>query len=239
MSVSGINVFGLAANTTSVTADTALTSDDPAGFPLDYVALDLETTGLNPSSSAITEIGAVRVRGGRIIDRFQQLINPLRPIPSRITALTGITNEMVAGLDPIDEVFPRFLSWIAEPGAENERTAGEPIVGHNVSFDLRFLNYNAQRIAGVDFACVDYDTMQISRTLFPDCRHHKLVDLIQRFGIADTEEHRALSDAIQTQQCFEWMRQYTCDNRDLGTFDWRIKPATTSPCIINRQLTLR
>ncbi len=82
------------------------------------------------------------------------------------------------------------------------RSAVEPIVGHNVSFDLRFLDYNTRHIAGCGFACADYDTMQISRALFPAQRHHRLADLIVRFGIADNEEHRALSDAIQTQRCF-------------------------------------
>ena len=73
--------------------------------------LDLETTGFYPNRCAITEIGAVRVRGGRVVDQFQQLINPLCPIPRQITALTGITDAMVADHDPIDGVLPiHFLA---------------------------------------------------------------------------------------------------------------------------------
>ena len=71
---------------------------------------------------------------------------------------------MVADLDPIDEVLPRFIAWLATPAAG---PTVEPIVGHNVSFDLRFLDYNTRHIAGCGFACADYDTMQISRALFP------------------------------------------------------------------------
>lgn len=80
---------------------------------------------LYPNSCAITEIGAVRVREGHIIDQFQQLVNPLRPIPRPITTLTGITDAMVADLDPIDEVLPRFIAWLATPAAG---PAVEPIV---------------------------------------------------------------------------------------------------------------
>nr|WP_217625441.1 3'-5' exonuclease [Bifidobacterium colobi] len=209
---------------------------DDLGFPRDYVTLDLETTGLYPSRSAITEIGAVRVRGGRIVDQFQELVNPRRPIPRQITTLTGISNAMVADRDSIDQVLPRFISWLADASSA-ELT--EPIVGHNVSFDLRFLDYNARHVVGSGFPCTDYDTMQISRVLFPAHQHHRLADLIVRFGIAENEEHRALSDAIQTQQCFEWMHQYTAQHRDLAHVDWRAVPAKSSTPIIHQQLMLR
>ncbi|MDU2403278.1 MAG: 3'-5' exonuclease, partial [Bifidobacterium longum] len=182
MTTSGITVFGQPSQPNHG-AGGRIAMDD-ALFPTDYVALDLETTGFYPNSCAITEIGAVRVREGHIVDQFQQLVNPLRPIPRQITTLTGITDAMVADLDPIGEVLPRFIAWLAAPAAG---PAVEPIVGHNVSFDLRFLDYNTRHIAGCGFACADYDTMQISRALFPAQRHHRLADLIVRFGIADNE----------------------------------------------------
>lgn len=178
----------------------------------------------------------VRVREGHIVDQFQQLVNPLRPIPRQITTLTGITDAMVADLDPIDEVLPRFIAWLATPAAG---PTVEPIVGHNVSFDLRFLDYNTRHIAGCGFACADYDTMQISRALFPAQRHHRLADLIVRFGIADNEEHRALSDAIQTQQCFEWMRHYVTEHHESEAIRWKQAPAKNSAEILHQQLVVK
>ncbi|KOA59166.1 3'-5' exonuclease [Bifidobacterium breve] len=234
MTVPGITVFGQQSHP-DWTAGTPI-AEDATGFPTDYVALDLETTGFYPNRCAITEIGAVRVRGGRIVDQFQQLINPLCPIPHQITALTGITDAMVADHDPIDGVLPQFISWLADSNAAAET---EPIVGHNVSFDLRFLDYNTRHIAGCGFACADYDTMQISRALFPKQSHHRLADLIVRFGIADNEEHRALSDAIQTQQCFEWMRHYVSEHHESSTIRWKQAPAKNSTEILHQQLVVQ
>ncbi|KAB7786546.1 3'-5' exonuclease [Bifidobacterium cebidarum] len=234
MTNSGITVFGRPSQTQA--AYEVPSEPDALGFPRNYVTLDLETTGFYPNRCAITEIGAVRVRDGHIVDQFQELVNPLRPIPRQITALTGISDAMVADLDPIDDVLPRFISWLADTQADS---IAEPIVGHNVSFDLRFLDYNTRHIAGVPFACMDYDTMQISRVLFPAHKHHRLADLIVRFGIAENEEHRALSDAIQTQECLEWMHQYTAEHCDAAAIDWRSVPAKTSTEIIHQQLILR
>lgn len=222
--------------------------EDGTGFPRDYVALDLETTGFYPNSCRITEIGAVRVRGGIVVDRFQRLINPMQPIPAQVVRLTGINDAMVADCAPIDEALPEFVAWLAEGSKDSgtthsaaEEAAGnvpEPIVGHNVSFDIRFLDHAARRVAGCAFACVDYDTMQISRALFPAQRKHRLVDLIQRFGIADTEEHRALSDAIQTHQCLEWMRRYVLDNAGLfgGEAHWTTAGATDGTEALHQRL---
>lgn len=236
MTNSGITVFGRP-NGIKAMQHEVPSELDALGFPRDYVTLDLETTGFYPNRCAITEIGAVRVRDGRIVDQFQELVNPLRPIPRQITALTGINDAMVADLDPIDDVLPRFINWLA---ADSQRESiAEPIVGHNVSFDLRFLDYNTRHIAGSPFACMDYDTMQISRVLFPEFKHHRLADLIVRFGIADNEEHRALSDAIQTQECLEWMHQYTAEHCEASAIDWRTVPAKTSDEILHQQLVLR
>lgn len=210
-------------------------------FPRDYVALDLETTGFYPNSCRITEIGAVRVSDGTITDRFQELVNPGMPIPAQVVRLTGITDDMVADCDPIDMVLPRFLDWLAPlPGTVASDIV--PVVGHNVGFDLRFLDHAARRVGANNggFACVDYDTMQISRTLFPNQRKHRLADLIQRFHIADVEEHRALSDAIQTHQCFEWMRNWTLDQAGLfgGEIHWASVPATDGTPTIQQRLQL-
>ncbi len=136
---------------------------DDAVFPTDYVALDLETTGFYPNSCAITEIGAVRMREGHVVDQFQQLVNPLRPIPRQMTTLTGITDAMVADLDPIDEVLPDSSHGFAA------RLPVPPLSRLWAITSASICDSSIQRrhIAGCGFACADYDTMQISRALFP------------------------------------------------------------------------
>ena len=97
-----------------------------------FVVLDLETTGGSPGINAITEIGAQKVQGGKVIGEFQTLVNPGVPIPPFITVLTGITEAMLVPAPRIDEVFPQFLEFL---GSENETV----IVAHNAQFDLSFL----------------------------------------------------------------------------------------------------
>ncbi|KFF31684.1 PolC-type DNA polymerase III [Bifidobacterium bombi] len=194
---------------------------DNDGLPLDYVVLDTETTGLNSGSDRIIEIGAVKVRGRVVVDRFSVLVNPGRPLSGKIVELTGMTDSMLADQPPIKDVLPKFVRWIGD----------DVLVGHNLKFDMGFLGEEADR-NGIDFpgpACID--TLQMSRAMFPQERHHRLKDLIQRFGIADAEEHRALSDAIQTQQCFEWMRQYVSQLG--GTFATRKQDNTYTSRITN------
>ena len=99
----------------------------------DYVCVDIETTGIRPKWDRIIEIGAVKVRDGKVVDTFSELICPGVPIPSRITQLTGITNEMVTGKSKIEEVLPRFVEF-----AENDL-----LLGHNIRFDYSFLKQNA------------------------------------------------------------------------------------------------
>mgnify|MGYP003351486747 FL=1 len=97
-----------------------------------FVVLDLETTGGSPGTNAITEIGAQKVKGGKVIGEFQTLVNPGVPIPPFITVLTGITEAMLIPAPKIDEVFPQLLEFL---GSENETV----IVAHNAQFDLSFL----------------------------------------------------------------------------------------------------
>ena len=97
-----------------------------------FVVLDLETTGGSPGINAITEIGAQKVQGGKVIGEFQTLVNPGVPIPPFITVLTGITEAMLVPAPRIDEVFPQFLEFL---GSENETV----IVAHNAQFDISFL----------------------------------------------------------------------------------------------------
>lgn len=172
-------------------------------LPKDYIALDLETTGLSAQRDRITEIGAVKIRDGRIADRYAQLVNPGVLISPRITQITGITNAMVEHQPAIEDVLEDFIDFLGD----------DMIIGHNVRFDMGFLAEAEHRKLQFvsNFRRPTLDTMTIDKRLFPTERH-RLVDLIRRYGIADTEEHRALSDATQTYQCLEWQRRYiSCD----------------------------
>lgn len=164
----------------------------------DYVVLDLETTGLNPQWDAIIETAAVRVKDGKVVDQFQSLVNPACEIDDFIVKLTGITNEMLSAAPLAQSVLPEFVDFIGS----------SVVVAHNANFDINFL-YNA---------CIEYskkpftndfiDTMRLSRRLFKEYRHHRLCDLIERFGIVCDVEHRALADVLHTQECYEYMKSY-------------------------------
>lgn len=172
---------------------------NPLIFPNSYVCVDLETTGLNPCRDKIIEIGAVRVQDNRITDTFQTLIDPGYPVSSFITGLTGITNDMLSDAPGIFEAFPEFLDF----------SDGNILMGHNIHcFDIKFISNACQLVIGKPYSGDTVDTLKLSRKLFPYERHHRLSDLILRFGIAETEEHRALSDALQTVDCYNYMRKY-------------------------------
>lgn len=163
----------------------------------DFVIVDVETTGLR-ADSAITEIGALLVVGGGIVDEFHSMVNPGRPIPRRITELTGITTAMVADADPIGVVFPRFIDW----SRIDEDDAAPTLVAHNAPFDMGFLT-RAALACDRDFPTLNViDTLALSRLLLPRPRiaNHRLATLADYFEIVQPHAHRALSDAYTTWQ---------------------------------------
>ncbi|MBC7463972.1 MAG: DEDD exonuclease domain-containing protein [Actinobacteria bacterium] len=172
-------------------------SFDDIGTPLShttFVVLDLETSGASPTAgSAITEIGAVKVRGGEVIGEFQSLVNPGTAIPPFITVLTGITNAMVAQAPTITQIFPAFLEFL---GAENETV----IVAHNAPFDLGFL----KAAAGVlqypwpKFKVVDTARLARQVLIKEEVSNCKLSTLSEFFKTATSPTHRALDDARAT-----------------------------------------
>ena len=159
-----------------------------------WVVVDLETTGLG-GGAEITEIGAVRVRGGCLADEFSSLARPCAPIPPFITSLTGITPAMVADADPIGPVLERFLEW---SGLEGEDAP--VLVAHNASFDVGFLR-RAARASGRPWPKVRVvDTLGLASLALPRplVRNHKLGTIASYFGTATVPEHRALGDARAT-----------------------------------------
>jgi len=159
-----------------------------------FVVVDLETAGASPKKgAAITEIGAVKVKGGEIIGEFKSFVNPLSPIPEYITAMTGISDLMLADAPVIDEIFPTFLEFV---GNHNEAV----LVAHNAPFDLSFLTSAAKDL---DYEWPKYktlDTVTIARQLLTkeDVRDCKLGTLAQFFGTKTEPNHRALDDAKAT-----------------------------------------
>lgn len=170
---------------------------DDIGRPLSqttFVVLDLETTGSSPATGAgITEIGAVKVRGGQVIGEFQTLVNPGEPIPAFITVLTGITQSMVTPAPRIEEVFPAFLEFLG-PHQENV------LVAHNAPFDIGFLKASA---ANQDYLWPKYqilDTARLARQVLlrDEVINCKLGTLAQFFRTETSPNHRALDDAKAT-----------------------------------------
>jgi len=159
-----------------------------------FVVVDLETTGASTKQgAAITEIGAVKVKGGEIIGEFKSFVNPLSPIPQYITAMTGINDFMLAQAPVIDEIFPTFLEFI---GSHNQSV----LVAHNAPFDISFLKSAAKEL---DYQWPKYktlDTVTIARQLLTkeDVRDCKLGTLAQFFGTKTEPNHRALDDAKAT-----------------------------------------
>jgi ATP-dependent DNA helicase DinG len=150
-------------------------------FPI--VALDIETTGLDPLRDAIIEIGAVKFEGGQIVDRWHSLINPQRMIPAPITQLTGITNEMVRDAPPIKAVIQQFADFVGD----------YPVVGHNVNFDLGFLKVQHS----FDHNVVN-DTFEIAAVLLPSAPRYSLSALVDTLQVSNQQPHRAQEDAEAT-----------------------------------------
>jgi len=167
-------------------------SFDDLGTPLrdvTFCVLDLETTGPSPATDTITEIGAVKVRGGECLGTFHTLVNPGRAIPPQITVLTGITGAMVGPAPRVEEVLPSFVEF----------ADGAVVVGHNVRFDAAFLDGALDRAAWPRLQRPLIDTCAIARRLLrdevPNCR---LGTLSSRLRLDHQPTHRALDDALAT-----------------------------------------
>jgi DNA polymerase III epsilon subunit family exonuclease len=171
-----------------------LAPGEPARRTLDrqaFAVVDLETTGLSADTSAILEIGAVRIENLRIVERFSSLIDPGMAVPARIARLTGIDDALVEDAPGPDVVLPAFRRWL-------EATPEAAFVAHNASFDARFV-----RSALVEQGLEPLDapvlcTLRLGRRLVPQLRRYDLDSLSAHFGISNKARHRALGDAEST-----------------------------------------
>jgi DNA polymerase III epsilon subunit family exonuclease len=154
-----------------------------------YVVVDLETTGLSPGTSSICEIGAVRVRGLELDERFETLVNPRRPLPAAIAALTGIDPSELRGAPPVELAVRRFLEF-----------AGDAVlVAHNARFDIGFLDREVERLTGRRIAAPVVDTVWLARRVLAGrAARVGLASLAHFFGTSTRPCHRALADAEAT-----------------------------------------
>jgi DNA polymerase III, alpha subunit, gram-positive type len=166
----------------------------PRGQNLDdtYVVFDIETTGLSKEKEMITEIGAVKVADGKIIDRFSTFVNPQRPISAEITKLTGITDDMVKDAPTIENVLPEFLKFCEDT----------VLVAHNASFDTGFIRIAAERAGLGELHHTIVDTLELARALLPELNKHKLDIVCEHLGVTLNGHHRAVNDAEATAEVF-------------------------------------
>lgn len=149
-----------------------------------YVAVDLETTGLDPKRDRIIEIGAVRVENGRETAQFHTMINPHRELAERITELTGISGDMVEDAPDIGDILSQFLDFCGKL----------PLLGHHVIFDYSFLKRAAVNL-GMEFEREGIDTLKLCRRFMPEEERKNLAAACAFYGIEREKAHRALSDA--------------------------------------------
>lgn len=161
-----------------------------------YVVFDLETTGCNPVKDYIIEIGAAKIQNGKIVTKYNQLINPKIAIPYYITKITGITDDMVKDKPVMEEVLSKFLSFCE----------GEYILGHNISFDYRFIKAKCTK-RGYSFTKKAVDTLAIARKTLKHLPSRRLGDLCDYYGIELSHAHRAVHDALATYQLYQCLKK--------------------------------
>ncbi len=194
---------GLYGTELTVVDDTVNIVVRPCDLPLmesTYVVFDTETTGFNAAGGdQMIEIGAVKICQGNIIDRFDELIDPKKHIPDKITELTCITDEMVKGKNDEETVTKRFLEWIGDL----------PMVAHNAKFDISFIEMAMKKYNLGEFTNTVVDTLELSRALDQGYSRHSLSALVKRYNVTWDEDahHRADYDAEGTAQVYHKMMQ--------------------------------
>lgn len=179
-------------------------------YEVPFVVIDLETTGASAADCAITEIGAVKLRGGECLGTYQTLVDPGCAIPPEITVLTGITQAMVMRAPRIEAVMPSLLEFID----------GAVIVGHNARFDISFLNAALSKLGRARLAQRSIDTLALARRLLrdevPNCRLSTLAD---RLRLSHKPSHRALDDALATGDLLHFLLERAATLGVLGLED--------------------
>ena len=199
-----------------------------------FVVFDLETFGLNSHKNEIIEIGAIKLKGTRIVDTFSSFVNPNKIIPKRISELTHITQDMVDNAPTIEDVLPKFLEF----------TKDAVMVAHNSAFDMGFIRRDAKKYMGIDYKPPIIDTLQMARDLYPDLKGYNLDRLNKTFKLSLENHHRAIDDAQSTAKLFIMFLEKYIENgvvnvEDMnGAFPLNIqKQATRNIVVIAKNLT--
>ena len=160
---------------------------------LDFVVVDVEATGAKTPPNRLIELGAYRIRAGRIVDKFLSLVNPEIPIPRFVASLTGISNEMVKNAPVFADLAPQWLDFVSE----------SVLIAHNAPFDTSFLNHEISRVyPGHRMVNPHLCTVRLSRRAFPELSNHRLDTLANHFSIPIASRHRAGCDALATAEIF-------------------------------------
>jgi DNA polymerase III subunit epsilon len=162
---------------------------DAALFDVCFAVVDVETTGGSPDDAALTEIAAAKYQGGQCMGSFQTLVDPCRAVPPLITLLTGISDDMVRDAPSVPSVLPSFLEFVH----------GTVVVGHNVSFDLAFLDAALTGSGRPPLPNTSVDTLALARRLLvPDVPNCRLRTLAAMLELEHRPSHRALDDVLAT-----------------------------------------
>lgn len=178
---------------------------------LEYVVFDLETTGLKVSEGdSIIEIGAVKIKNGKITDRFDMFVKPPKEISNEISTITGITNEMVSDALSEEKVVKMFMDWVGDL----------PMVAHNARFDLSFIEMAYLKYDMGRFNNTVIDTLALSRYLDSTEKYHNLATLVIRYNINwdENKHHRADYDSEGTALIFSKMIDRLVKN-DIDSLD--------------------
>ena len=182
-------------------------------FGEEFVAFDLETTGLSSKNDRIIEIGAVILKNGQEIDRFQTFVDPQRKLDKKIVDLTGITDEMLAGAPSLEEVLPEFLKFVG----------GRVLVAHNSDFDTGFIREACLRL-GYPYHYTAADTLILSQNLLPQLNKFKLDIVANALSLPEFNHHRAADDAVMCGLIMTRLMQKLEEEYDIHTLQ-AINPA--------------
>lgn len=206
-------IWGMEAYFVNNTAS-ALYGNCPGHMNGEAVVFDIETTGLSVQNCRITEIGAVKIKDGQVLDTFNTFVNPEMPIPEEIVKLTGITDDMVKDAPSEHDALQAFFDFLGK----REDTGGDVLlIAHNADFDTGFIRAAAVR-QGMEFKNPYLDTLALARFLIPDLKNHKLDTVAAHYELGDFNHHRACDDAAMLAAIYFCMLR-DLDEQDVRTYD--------------------
>jgi len=190
--------------------DPCVSNSKGQNIDTEYCVFDLETTGISHITEKITEIGAIKIKNGEIIDTFSTFVNPEKPIPEEVVNVTHITDDMVKDAETIEKVMPKFLEFIGD----------SVLVAHNADFDIGYMKYNCEKLS-LPFDNTHIDTLRLAKAIFPEYGRYRLGYIADKLGIKVDVAHRALDDVKTLVQVFNEMilRAKDKDAKSIDDFD--------------------